>query len=92
MKKSIAALLVAAATFGGASVALAGGSYYEGVSPGPLFTGRSAASAGTGVSASTANRGDYYAGLDKKAVDQTATGAIANGRAKAFVKADDNNQ
>ncbi|WP_026619212.1 hypothetical protein M728_000886 [Ensifer sp. WSM1721] len=79
MKKSIAALLVATAFVGGASTANAGGSYYEGASSAPLFTGRAAASAGTGVSAGTADRGDYYAGVDNKSVDATATGAIAGG-------------
>lgn len=92
MKNPIAALLIAAATLGGASAAVAGGSYYKGVSPEPLFTGRAAASAGTGVSASTADRGDYYAGVEGRSVDATATGAIANGHAKALVKADENNQ
>ncbi|MDK1489074.1 hypothetical protein QN219_03220 [Sinorhizobium sp. 7-81] len=81
MNKSIAALLVAAAVAGGASTASAGGSYYEGVSSTPLFTGRAAASAGTGVSASTADNGDFYAGVDNKSVDAASTGAIANGRA-----------
>ncbi|WP_081158034.1 hypothetical protein [Ensifer aridi] len=79
MKKSIAVLLVVTAFVGGASTANAGGSYYEGVSSTPLFTGRAAASAGTGVSAGTADRGDYYAGVDNKSVDATATGAIAGG-------------
>ncbi|MNL57454.1 hypothetical protein D3C87_1810200 [compost metagenome] len=92
MKKSIATLLVAAATFASASAAIAGGSYYEGVSPAPLFTGRAAASAGTGVSASTVESGDYYAGIENRSVDAAATGAIANGHAKAFGKASQDNQ
>ncbi|WDZ77740.1 hypothetical protein PWG15_04305 [Ensifer adhaerens] len=92
MKKSIAAILLATATLGGASAAVAGGSYYEGVSSTPLFTGRAEASAGTGVSASSNSRGDYYAGVEDKSVDATATGAIASGRAKAFGQADENKQ
>ncbi len=91
MKKSFAAILVAAAMLGGASAAVAGGSYDEGVSSTPLFTGRAEASAGTGVSA-TANRGDYYAGIEDRSVDTTATGAIANGGARAFGEADQNKQ
>ncbi len=92
MNKSIATLLVAAATLAGASTAFAGGSYYEGVSPTPLFTGRAAASAGAGASASTVDSGDYYAGVENKAVDATATGAIARGQAKAFGKVSQDNQ
>jgi hypothetical protein len=91
MKKSFAAILVAAAMLGGASAAVAGGSYYEGVSSTPLFTGRAEASAGTGVSA-TASRGDYYAGIEDRSVDKTATGAIANGGARAFGEADQTKQ
>ncbi|MGO4621727.1 hypothetical protein AB4Z34_13120 [Ensifer sp. 2YAB10] len=92
MKKSIAAILVAVAMLGGASAAVAGGSYYEGVSATPLFTGRADASAGTGVSASSTGRGDYYAGIEDRSVDATATGAIANSRAKPFGQADENKQ
>ncbi|CAN7243521.1 MULTISPECIES: hypothetical protein [Ensifer] len=92
MKKSIATLLVAAATLAGASTAFAGGSYYEGVSPKPLFTGRADASAGAGVSANTVDGGDYYAGIENKAVDAAATGAIANGNAKAFGKTGQDSQ
>jgi len=92
MKKSIAAILVAAAMLGGASAAVAGGSYYEGVSSTPLFTGRAQASAGTGVSASTTSRGDYYAGIEDRSVDATATGAIASSDAKAFGRTDENKQ
>ncbi|MGF6172174.1 hypothetical protein [Ensifer sp. 4252] len=92
MKKSIATILVAAATLAGASAAFAGGSYYEGVSPTPLFTGRAAASAGAGVSASAVDSGDYYAGIENKAVDAAATGAIANGHAKAFGKTGQDSQ
>lgn len=91
MKKSFAAILVATAMLGGASAAVAGGSYYEGVSSTPRFTGRAEASAGAGVSA-TASRGDYYAGIEDKTVDTTATGAIASGGAKAFGQADQNKQ
>lgn len=92
MTKSIATLLVAAASLAGASAAFAGGSYYEGVSPAPLFTGRAAASAGAGVSASTAESGDYYAGIENKSVDAAATGAIAKGNAKAFGKVSQDSQ
>lgn len=92
MNKSIATLIVAAATFAGVSTAFAGGSYYEGVSSTPLFTGRAAASAGAGVSASTVDNGDYYAGIANKSVDATATGAIAKGQATAFGKASQDNQ
>ncbi|OCP01388.1 MULTISPECIES: hypothetical protein [unclassified Ensifer] len=92
MKTPIAAILVAAAMLGGASAAIAGGSYYEGVSSTPLFTGRAEASAGAGASASSASRGDYYAGIDDRSVDATATGAITNGHAKAFGTTDENDQ
>lgn len=92
MNKSIATLLVAAATLAGTSAAFAGGSYYEGVSSTPLFTGRAAASAGAGASASTIDGGDYYAGIENKSLDGTATGAIASGRAKAFGKASQDSQ
>ncbi|MBP1882766.1 hypothetical protein [Sinorhizobium mexicanum] len=74
---------------GAASTASAGGSYYEGVSQKPLFTGRAAASAGAGVSASTADNGDFYAGVDNKSVDAASTGAIASGRAAVNVSSDD---
>ncbi|HXV32297.1 MAG TPA: hypothetical protein VD840_18350 [Sinorhizobium sp.] len=37
---ALAAALVATAVFGGASAAFAGGSYYEGISPTPLYTER----------------------------------------------------
>ncbi|HEV7310251.1 hypothetical protein [Ensifer sp.] len=92
MNKSIAAALVATAVIGGASAAIAGGSYYEGVSPAPLFTGRAEASAGTGVAAKATGRGDYYAGVEDQSVDVTATGAIVRGSATRFNEADDNNQ
>lgn len=68
------------------------GSYYEGVSSTPLFTGRAEASAGTGVSASTTSRGDYYAGVEDRSVDTTATGAIADSGAKGLGQADENKQ
>ncbi|MBK5568408.1 MAG: hypothetical protein I8N66_18460, partial [Ensifer sp. SSB1] len=55
-------------------------------------TGRADASAGTGVSASSTGRGDYYAGIEDRSVDATATGAIANSRAKPFGQADENKQ
>ena len=58
----------------------------------PLFTGRAEASAGTGVSASTTSRGDYYAGIEDRSVDTTATGAIADSGAKALGQADENKQ
>ncbi|MCA1403259.1 hypothetical protein I6F26_01420 [Ensifer sp. IC3342] len=89
MNRSIAALLVAVTVTGAASTASAGGSYYEGVSSTPLFTGRAAASAGAGVSASTADNGDFYAGVDNKSVDAASTGAIANGPAAVNVAGDD---
>ena len=50
------------------------------------------ASAGTGVSASTTSRGDYYAGIEDRSVDATATGAIASSGAKAFGRTDENKQ
>ncbi len=37
---ALAAALVATAVLGGASAAFAGGSYYEGISPTPLYTER----------------------------------------------------
>ena len=71
---ALAAALVATAVIGGASAAFAGGSYYEGVSPTPLFTER----APKAVGSSTLNIRGSEAGY----IDRTATGSVYNYDAK----------
>lgn len=67
---ALAAALVATAVLGGASAAFAGGSYYEGISPTPLFTERAPKAAGS----STLNIRGSEAGY----VDRTSTGSVNN--------------
>ncbi len=67
---ALAAALVATAVLGGASAAFAGGSYYEGISPMPLFTERGPSAAGS----SNLNIRGSEAGY----VDRTATGSVSN--------------
>lgn len=62
---ALAAALVAAAVIGGASAAFAGGSYYEGISPSPLYTGRAAKSGGETVRHNA-----------NGTIDRTATGSV----------------
>ncbi|HEV7317589.1 MAG TPA: hypothetical protein VGO04_03110 [Ensifer sp.] len=81
MKNTLAAALVATVALGGASAAVAGGGH-EAVGFAPAITGRAEASAGTGVSASSAERGNHAARLEHHSIDATATGAIAAGHAK----------
>ncbi|HEV7317588.1 MAG TPA: hypothetical protein VGO04_03105 [Ensifer sp.] len=70
IQTALSAALVATAILGGASAAFAGGSYYEGVSPTPLFTERTPAV--TGKSSFTI--GSSEAGY----VDRNSTGSIVN--------------
>ncbi len=70
IQTALSAALVATAILGGASAAFAGGSYYEGVSPTPLYTERTPAV--TGKSSFTI--GSSEAGY----VDRTNTGSVAN--------------
>ncbi|ASY62267.1 pirin [Sinorhizobium sojae CCBAU 05684] len=62
---ALAAALVAVAVIGGASAAFAGGSYYEGISPSPLYTGRAAKSGGETVRHNA-----------NGTIDRTATGSV----------------
>ncbi|MEI2297454.1 hypothetical protein [Ensifer sp. MJa1] len=82
MKKSIAAALVATAVVGAASAAVAGGNSHENARFVPRFMAHAEASAGTGVSASSAGLGDYDAAMGNRSIDATATGAITAGHAK----------
>ncbi|HEV7310250.1 hypothetical protein [Ensifer sp.] len=70
VQTALSAALVATAILGGASAAFAGGSYYEGVSPTPLYTERTPAV--TGKSSFTI--GSSEAGY----VDRNSTGSIAS--------------
>ncbi|ODR89216.1 hypothetical protein [Sinorhizobium alkalisoli] len=65
IQTAFAAALVATAVLGGATAAFAGGSYYEGVSPTPLYTGRTAKAGGETVR--------YNA---NGTIDRTATGSV----------------
>ncbi|OHV72238.1 hypothetical protein [Ensifer sp. LCM 4579] len=65
IQTALAAALVATAVLGGATAALAGGSYYEGVSPTPLYTGRTAKADGETIR--------YNA---NGTIDRTATGSV----------------
>ena len=70
IQTALSAALVATAILGGASAAFAGGSYYEGVSPTPLYTERTPAV--TGKTSFTI--GNSEAGY----VDSTRTGSVVN--------------
>jgi len=78
---ALAALVAASTVFGGASAAFAGGSYYEGANASPIerveLPRTGAAVVVNGVT--TGGEGDYYAGIDRVAVDNISTGSIANG-------------
>jgi hypothetical protein len=63
---ALAAALVATAVLGGASAAFAGGSYYEGISPTPLYTERAPKAGGE---AAVRRNGS---------VDRTFTGSVAD--------------
>ncbi|MEY9781814.1 hypothetical protein [Sinorhizobium fredii] len=64
---ALAAALVATAVLGGASAAFAGGSYYEGISPTPLYTER-APKAGDEAAVRRPNG----------SIDRTSTGSVSD--------------
>ena len=65
---ALAAALVATAVLGGASAAFAGGSYYEGISPTPLYTERAPKA---GDESSTVRHANG-------SVDRTSTGSVSD--------------